>query len=128
MEAAKQPNSDVLASNLLFGYLAFIYAWAALDKYVLHRVSLLDVEPKGIAITIIACAVTYYFIRKGKLLAKLLFILLFAWQIIGPVLDYKRLLPHLAHDPVGIANYAISYAVQGWALVLIFGRKPVQAA
>ena len=130
MPAPFQRRSDVLASNLLLDYLAFTYAWAVVNKYVLHRASLLDMDSKGVVLTIVVLASVYYWVRKGNLLAKLLVLALFAWQVIGPARDYKRLLPHLAHDPLGILHYALAYAVQGWALVLLFSKarpQPVQS-
>jgi hypothetical protein len=134
MQTNQLRRNDVLATNLLFGALAIGTVIMFLRVAVFKADNpFLGTKHIGSAVIItswvIGYALTiglYYAVRLGKRWARTLLLISFVLNIVFAIFYHDKLVRSLHTDLLYVLNYIVGYAIQIWALVLLF-RKP-QAA
>jgi hypothetical protein len=136
METTQLRKYDVLATNLLFGVLAFGTVITFL-RVVLFKADnpFLGTKHFGPAFIIttwvIGYALTiglYYAIRLGKRWARIWFLVSMAINIVFAIFYHDKLMRSLHTDLLYVLNYVVGYASQIWALVLLFKKPQVELA
>lgn len=134
MDTAQLRKNDVLATNLLFGVLAFGTIITFLRVVVFKADNpFLGTKHLGpafiISAWVIGYALTiglYYAIRLGKQWARILLLISFVLNIVFVVFYHDKLVRSLHTDFLYVLNYTVGYAIQIWALVLLFKKPQVE--
>jgi hypothetical protein len=136
MEATQQRKNEVLASNILFGGLLLGAIILVLRVAVLKKENpFLGTKHIGASVIIIFWIIGYVFsiahyyaIRLGKRWAKILLLILFAANVLFSVVRHNLLVTRWDNDFLYVVSYVLSYAIQLWALLLLFKRRHWQVA
>ncbi len=120
MESALLTKREVLASNLLYGWLIVSFASSIL-RPLLHIVPppRTTLAPVALVLFCLLQAGFFYAIRRGKRWAKILLAVLSVGAIIATVADIHN----IKTDFLNVLSYALYVVSHVWALVLLF-KKP----
>ena len=132
MQPVEQHQNDVLASNILYAGLGVSLLLSLIGLFTA------DVPPGtrsplfGMLLLVhLLDALLYYAIRLGKRWAKLLLLLLVAYNVVstgwGLLNGDEEVLSGLRADVWGTVKEAIKLAADVVALVLLFRKPPIQA-
>ena len=121
MEIAKPHKRNTLAAVLLLASLLFSYAWRLVAPLALPGIEVAPIPPTYAVVSMGLMMLGFcYFIWQGKRWAAGLFAVVFALEVILPALDYKALLAGFEQQPARTVPFLVSYALEGWALWLLF--------
>jgi hypothetical protein len=121
MEIAKPRKRNTLAAVLLLASLLFSYLWRLFAPLLHPGLETAPIPPADALVIIGLMMLGFcYFIWQSKRWAAGLFALVFALEVILPALDYRALLAGFEQQPVRAVPFLVNYALEGWALWLLF--------
>jgi hypothetical protein len=123
MEVPALHKRNTLAAALLLASLLFSYLWRLLAPLLQPGLETAPIPPAD-AVVIIGLMVLgfCYFIWQDKRWAAGLFAFVFALEVMLPAFDYRALLAGFEQQPVRAVPFLVNYALEGWALWLLFKR------
>ena len=129
MRTEQQQRNDILASKLLLGFWAFSLMTEVVRTKVLHTAEMS--LPLAVATIYLSYFGLYYAIRLGRRWARVVLVIIFILTIIvgiaKEVSGYSLLEAAQLQDYLYLVNFALSYVIPAWALVLVFKKSPSQA-
>lgn len=128
METTPQRKNDILASNLLFGSLAFAIITKVVQFFVFHKPEPMFRNPMIWAIGFALALVVghYYAIRLGKRWAKILFAVFFVISIVSLFIHPGDVLQSMKTDLIHALELVVGWFCHITAMILLFKRARLQ--